>query len=114
MKIDVIEKKKNPILKREEMRVKINHQGKPTPTRGEILDDVATKLAAKKDLIIIDKIFSGFGKAESEAKVFLYSKGEDIPKDKAEKMGKKLAKSQKTAKGDEAIGQEAPEEPKKE
>ena len=44
----------------------------------------------KEDVVIVDKIFSDAGKASSKVKVLVYSKAEEIPKEKLEKMQIKL------------------------
>lgn len=58
MKTEIIDKKENALLKRQEVLVKVDHEGKATPTRKELLSEMAKNLKAKEDLIIIDKIFS--------------------------------------------------------
>jgi ribosomal protein S24E len=95
MSLKIVEKKKNPLLKREEVRALFEHQGKPTPPRKDILPPLEKALGAKKELILIDKIFSIKGKGESKLKVFVYSKKEDIPKDKLEVIQKRMEKAKK-------------------
>ncbi len=84
MSVKILEQKKNPLLKREEVHAVFEHAGKPTPPRKEILPILEKALRAKKEMILIDKIFSIKGKGESKLKVFVYSKKDDIPKDKLE------------------------------
>lgn len=110
MVVKVLERKKNPLMKREEVSAVYEHSGKPTPTRDEILPNLEKSLKAGKDLILIDKIFSIKGKGESRLKVLLYSKKEDIPKDKVEAIKKRAEK--KKAKKEEAPAQEAKPEVK--
>ena len=82
--------KKNPLLKREEAWIVVEHQGKPTPTRAQLIDEAAKAMKSDKDLVIVDKIFSNAGKAESRARVFAYSKKEDMPKEKIERMKRRM------------------------
>lgn len=97
MKLEVEIRKKNPLMNREEVWVRFDHEGKATPPRKDILKDIAKQLKAKDDCIIIDKIFSTSGKAVSRAKVFVYKKKDDIPKAKLEKMQRRMEKKEKKA-----------------
>ena len=92
MSVKILDQKKNPLLKREEVHAVFEHTGKPTPPRKDILPLLEKALRAKKDLILIDKIFSIKGKGESKLKVFVYSKKDDIPKDKLEVIQKRMEK----------------------
>ncbi|UCC91681.1 MAG: hypothetical protein JSV39_00180 [Candidatus Aenigmatarchaeota archaeon] len=103
MSLKILEQKKNPLLKREEVRAIFEHAGKPTPPRKDILPLLEKVLKAGKDLILIDKIFSVKGKGESKLKAFVYSKKDDIPKDKLEVIQRRMEKKPKKAK-EEAEG----------
>lgn len=111
MVLKIIDKKKNALLKREEVHASYDHSGKPTPTRDEILPHLERSLKAKKDLIFIDKIFSIKGKGESNLKVFVYSKKEDIPKNKLEILQKRAEKEKPK---EPAPAEQKPAEPPKE
>ena len=110
MSVKILDQKKNPLLKREEVHAVFEHTGKPTPPRKDILPLLEKALRAKKDLILIDKIFSIKGKGESKLKVFVYSKKDDIPKDKLEviqkRMEKKKAKEEKPEEKKEGVKEE--------
>ena len=105
MAAKVEQHKKNPLLKREEAWIMIEHEGKATPKRIDIIEEAAKAMKADKGLMIIDKIFSREGKAASSARVFVYAKKEDIPAAKAEKMKRRMGLAKKE--GSEA----APAEP---
>lgn len=106
MSLKVVETRKNPLLKREEVEALLEHAGKPTPKRDEILPSLVKVLRAKKELILIDKIFSVKGKGESRLKVLVYSKKDDIPKEKLEIIKKR---SEKKKEKKEEPAPEAPE-----
>jgi ribosomal protein S24E len=111
MGLKVIEERKNPLLKREEAYCILEHPDKATPSREEMLPDLERVLKTKKDLIIIDKIFSVKGKGESKVRVFTYKKKEDIPKEKLEKMKRRMEKKGKPEeRGEQAKPEEAPKE----
>lgn len=84
--MEVITEKKNPIMNRDEAWIRIDHSGKPTPPRKDIIADVAKHFKAKEDCIIVDKIFSETGQAASKIKVLVYTKADAVPKDKLNKM----------------------------
>ncbi|MBL7206142.1 MAG: hypothetical protein ISS36_00915 [Candidatus Aenigmarchaeota archaeon] len=112
---EILEQKKNPLLKREESWILIEHKGKPTPKRDEILSEISKVLKSKDELIIIDKVFSQKGKSASRVKVLAYSKKEDIPESKLEKMKRRalpLGKRGKSKEG-EASGDAPSEAPTK-
>jgi ribosomal protein S24E len=95
MKLGVLEHKKNPLMRREEFLISIEHSGKPTPSRKDMLSGMVKELKTKESLILIDKIFNKTGKPASEAKVLVYKKPEDIPKYKLEKTKRRLEKEKK-------------------
>lgn len=80
------------MMKREEFMISLEHTGKATPSRHEVLPEVSKLTKTDKDLIIIDKIFSMHGKSESKIKVFVYESKSDIPKEKLEKMQRRMKK----------------------
>lgn len=115
MSVKILDQKKNPLLKREEVHAIFEHAGKPTPPRKDILPSLEKVLNAKKDLILIDKIFSVKGKGESKLKVFVYSKKDDIPKDKLEVIQKRMERKKgKKEEPEEKPAEEAKEEAKPE
>lgn len=112
--MEIINQKKNPLLKRKEIWFLIEHKGKSTPNRREILSGISKTLKTKEELIIIDKIFSQTGKPASKVKALVYSKKEHIPKPKLEKMERRFLPVGKRGKKKEAAEKEVevPEEAK--
>lgn len=90
MKIDVVSQKKNPLLAREEAVVRVHHAGQRTPSRQEMLKDVAHALKANENSIIIDRIMTLQGETISEAWVLAYEKKDDVPAYKIEKMKRRM------------------------
>ncbi len=95
MNVKIIQKKDNPLLKREDIWCVVEHEGKATPRREELTSLMAKNFNKDADLIIIDKIFSIRGKGSSKVKVFIYKNKESIPKEKIEKIQRRLAKAKK-------------------
>ncbi len=107
MKFEAVDQKKNPLLKREEVMLTVNHEGKPTPSRTDLLEPLAKELKSNKDLILIDKIFSVKGSQASRIKAFVFDRKEDMPKEKLEIIKKRMEKSKEKAEKKEG---EAPQE----
>ncbi len=91
--------RKNALLGRREVAVRIAHPGKSTPLRREIISLLSKELKVGEDLVVVDKIFTMKGTASCEARVLIYPKKEDIPTNKAEKQSRRLKKG-KSAAGD--------------
>jgi ribosomal protein S24E len=88
MEIQTISDKKNPFLKRRELRLKLIHLGATTPSKVDLTKEIVSKFNAYEDQVSIDYIFSTKGIGESIAKVKIFDdkkvkKVEDA-KDKAE------------------------------
>ena len=102
LKIDILSEKKNPLMKREELLVRIEHTGARTPNRQDITKSIAKKIKKDERNIIVDKILTLSGKAESNARVLAYSSAKDIPAYKLEKMKRRASKAKKAEPAAEA------------
>ncbi len=102
MKVEILDRKKNPLMKREEIVFSVDHDGKATPARKDLFKEISGKLKVKEDLLIIDKIFSATGKSQSNLKVLVYKKKDDIPKGKLEKMKSRMEKKKEEKPKEEA------------
>lgn len=92
MKIEVTSEKENPLRKRKEYWLMADHGGKETPSRHDLLPEVAKALKSKEDLTVIDKIFSERGIAKSRVKVMIYGDKKEVPKEKLERQERKVKK----------------------
>ena len=92
MKFDIKDKKKNPLMKRDEVIVSIDHAGKATPNRLLVLSEIAKLVKNKPENIIINRITTPGGSTVSEVKVFSYSKKDDIPEWRLKKMEQRASK----------------------
>ena len=72
MEIEIDSKKNNPLLNRTEIYFTIKHVGEKTPNREIIRAELADKLNAKKEDIILDFVHTTFGvqKVTGYAKVY--------------------------------------------
>ena len=90
MAIEIISEKDNPLRKRKEYWLLLNHVGKETPSRHDALPEIAKKLGSKEDFTLIDKIFTERGSAKSKIKVMVYSDKKEIPAEKLERHSRKV------------------------
>ena len=107
-----MEQKKNPLMNRDEYVFNLDHSGKPTPSRHDILKEVAKEVKASEDVIIIDKIMSRSGVSISEVSTLVYKKKDDIPKGKLEKMKRRMVKKKKEDTAPAPAPAEVPKEEK--
>ncbi len=65
MEVEILDKKENPLLKRVEVTFKAVHKAKPSPTRDELRSQVAKRLKAQKDIVVIQRAEATFGRYET-------------------------------------------------
>jgi ribosomal protein S24E len=110
MKLEIKSRKQNPLMKREAVQVFLEHAGKATPSRKDILKELAKSLKSKEDQIVIEKIITRSGKASSEIRIHVYKKASDVPKHKKEMMQRRLERPAKKEKPPEPKPEEKPPE----
>lgn len=88
-------RKKNPVLRRDEAWILLEHEGKPTPKRADIIEEAAKALKADRELVIVDKIFSREGKAASRVRAYAYSAKGDMPPSKVERSKRRMGLAKK-------------------
>ncbi len=73
------DRKENPLLNRVEIEFSWNHEGKATPSRSEILNQVASlEPGANKDLIVIKNVNTRFGVGITTGLALIYGDEESI------------------------------------
>lgn len=111
--MEIDSKKNNPLLNRTEVHFTIQHEGEKTPNREIIRSELAEKLNAKKENIIINDIQSSSGIQKSIGYAKIYSSVK-----KAEEMERKhiLKRNKISGKKEKKEGEKAEtaEEPPKE
>lgn len=96
MKTNIANEKENPLMKRKELMVSVDHASEATPSKAAIQQALAKDLSKELEFIEVKDIFSGNGEANSKAKVFIweekkapdYSKVVKVKKEKAPKTPK--------------------------
>ncbi len=79
MKIEIIGKKENKLLKRVEVKAKAADY-KTTPNQKEVLEELSNKLGVKIENIVIKRIGQEFGKTESIVTANVYDSVDDLKK----------------------------------
>ncbi len=107
MEIEIDSKRNNPLLNRTEVHFTIQHEGEKTPNREIIRSELAEKLNAKKENIIINDIHSSSGIQKSTGYAKIYS----VIK-KAEELERKhiLKRNKISGKKEKKEGEKKPEE----
>ena len=89
MEIEIDSKKNNPLLNRTEVYFTVKHPGEGTPNRELIRSELADKLNAKKENIIVHVITPGFGTQETTGYAKVYSSVEKSKKSEREHILKR-------------------------
>ncbi|HLC65909.1 MAG TPA: hypothetical protein VJI46_07345 [Candidatus Nanoarchaeia archaeon] len=71
MKVDIITKKENPLLKRAEINAVVTFQG-ATPPAAELKKAVAMTAKGPEELIVIRKVENAFGVSKAKVNAVLY------------------------------------------
>lgn len=77
MKFKVVEMKDNPIFKRKEIVLEIEHMGEATPTREMVKNFVSNELDLNAEHIFIISIRTETGRPVSRATVYAFNSLED-------------------------------------
>lgn len=88
MKISIMNEKNNPLMKRKELLIDIDHSGGATPAKAAIQIFLSKVLKKDAEHIDVRNIFSDHGKAKSRAKIFVWEEKriakEEVKEKKAE------------------------------
>ena len=77
MELHVVARKENPLLKRVEVTFKAVHKAEGTPTRDAIRSELAKQLKASKDVVVVDRSVSSFGRYETVGYAKVYESKEE-------------------------------------
>jgi small subunit ribosomal protein S24e len=115
MEIEIQSKNENVLLGRTEVRFVIHHEGEGTPKRELVRSELADKLSAKKETIMIDMMHSRFGERITVGYAKIYKSVEDAKVGEADPILKRNGlgtkkKPKKEAKKEGEGKKEAPKE----
>ena len=105
MKIEIVERKNNPFLKREELKIKIEHLGEKTPEKAAFQIFLSKELGEHANKIDIRKIFSKPGIGMSDSTVYIW-KEKVVPVLSEVKKAKKAQPDKKETGEKEAKGED--------
>jgi len=77
MEINVIEDKVNPLLKRREIRFRIDHD-LGTPSRKSVVERIAATMDSKVGLVVVDNMSTEFGKRQTIGYAKIYETEERL------------------------------------
>ncbi len=78
MEIEIVEERDNPLLFRKEIKFVVRHEDGGTPRRSEVLKKLAAMLDVDKEVVLIHKMESEFGKRETRGYAKVYRSYEDL------------------------------------
>ena len=111
MKLNVEQKKDNPLLERVEIIFSIDHENGATPKKETIKEALIKELGEDKDRVEITKIFSERGVSKSKAWAIV-NKGEIVKKEEPKTQEKKEGASEEKSEATEQKPDQTEEKPK--
>ncbi len=76
MDFEIVKKTENKLLERDELQVRIQHEGEPVPTREQVLSKIAASLNKERDQVVLVKLQSKYGVSNSTAMIHVYDSAE--------------------------------------
>ncbi len=73
MEIEIISERNNPFFNRREIHFIIHHENEGTPNRELVRTELAEKLNAEKEAVIVQKIYPVFGVHQSKGYAKIYT-----------------------------------------
>jgi len=80
MKIEIELQRENPLLNRKEIKFRVLHEGGGTPSRAEVISALKEALNLKKEVVVLRKVVSEFGRDTSVGEVRVYPTLEEAKK----------------------------------
>ena len=68
----VVSQKENKVIQRREVVVRIEHRGKGTPSRPDVINAVSKLMEVNPDLVVVRRIETEYGRDASKAWVHIY------------------------------------------
>ena len=72
MNIEITINNDRPVLSRKEIEAKLSFEG-TTPSRNEVVKEVAKKTGAKEELVVVREIKTSFGETTAKVTAFVYT-----------------------------------------
>ena len=113
MKINIIEIRENPLLKRNEIIGIIEHNGMSTPSKASVQAYLAKEKKIKPKHIEVKRIISGVGNTQSRILAYVW-KEKEVPIIEEKKAEEKVEKKEESAEEPKKEEKKVTEEGKKE
>ncbi|MBT3395471.1 hypothetical protein HOA59_02755 [archaeon] len=78
--MEILQKSKSTVLSRTEIVAKISHIEKKTPSKEELKEALGKELKTDKNLVVIDGIYTEYGKGRSKVIAKIYESKEMLRK----------------------------------
>ncbi|MFH0710952.1 MAG: hypothetical protein V1944_00040 [Candidatus Aenigmatarchaeota archaeon] len=91
MEMEIVEEKENKLLSRKEIKMNLKHPKLSTPSKSQIVKELATKYSSPEENVLIDFILTHKGTNESFVKAKIYK---EKPKTKVKKKEEKKVEAQ--------------------
>lgn len=111
MNIEILKEKEIPLLERKRVNVKVSLESGKTPSRNDLVTELAKKFKTKEDNIIIKHIYTRYGQNASKVIIHIYKSPGSKDKYEEKYLLKKHVKKQEEKPIDEKK-QETPKEEK--
>ena len=76
MKMEITQKKDNPLYKRVEVYFTLDHNGESTPGRNAVAEAIAKECKSKRECVVVDNIESVYGRGMSKGYAKVYESKE--------------------------------------
>jgi len=76
MKIEIKQKKENPLQDRIEVRFTVDHTGEPTPTRKTVTSELSKMMKANNDTVVLNNLDTTYGRGISKGYAKVYGSKE--------------------------------------
>lgn len=93
MEIKLTKREENPLMEREEIEFKVEHENSPTPSRVEILEELTSELDVSENLILIEKLATLHGQQTASGIARIYESEERLKELEPNFLSKRTEKS---------------------
>lgn len=81
---EIVEEKRNDLIGRRELKLRLDHTGQPTPKRTELRSKIAELLGVSVERIVIKSVESSYGAGISVVEVNIYDTPERLKRFESE------------------------------
>ncbi len=77
--VEILVKKENKLLQREELTVRVPHATQATPSRKELTEALVQGIKVPANRLVIERVLTSPGTTESHARVYVYKAADAVP-----------------------------------